>query len=123
MKFSPGLWYYNKHSDTFIQCTSIMGSTFLRTWSRVDGTDLLRYSANNDEIEESAIPLPLKRGYRPFGKIKGRAKLIKEGTKVFLQLPRREQFENTVKEVLPKGFDEKTFRLLAYKYPDMLEEY
>lgn len=123
MQFQAGVWYYNKHSDTFLQCSEMMGNVCISTWSRVTNTDLCRYEYNDDTLRVTDIPSSLTRGFRPFGNLKGRAKVIAENGKLFLQVPRREQFNKAVKEVLPKGFDEKAFRCLAYQYPDLLIDY
>ena len=120
MKLSVGIWYYNKTSDTFLYCAEMLGRVTVQTYSRVPDTDLVQYSPNNDEMEVSDLPEMMLKGYRPFGKIKGRGYLQKIDGKPILTIPRKKMFEERVKEELPSGYDEEVFRKIAYDFPDIM---
>ena len=120
MKLKPGLWYYNKQQDTFLQCRNFRGKITVQTFSRVSETEYNVYQEEDDRICIKDIPETMTRGYRPFGKLKGRGSIVRDNGKTFLIIPRIELFRKRIMEQLPNGFDEKVFKQLAYEFPDMI---
>ena len=113
MKLKAGLWYYNKQQDSFLQCRFTKGKVTVQTYSRVSDSDYNVYQPEDDRVCIDDIPEMLTRGYRPFGKLKGKGCFVKERGKTFLVIPRTELFRERIKEQLPKGFDEKVFKQLG----------
>ena len=120
MRLHIGGWYYNRYTDTFLYCAEMMGRKTVQTYSRISYTNLVQYASNNDEVFLKDLPADMTKGYRPFGKLRGRGYLQHEKGQSILTIPRRWQFKEQVKEMLPKGFDEESFRKLVYDFPDML---
>lgn len=120
MKLFVDIWYYNRFTDTFLYCAEMMGHKTVQTFSRIEDTDLVQYAPNEDEMDIKDLPYNMLKGYRPFGKIKGKAYLQRENGKTILTIPRAKLFKERIKEVLPTGFNEDVFRKLVYDFPDML---
>ena len=97
-----------------------MGKITVQTFSRVCETEYNVYQEEDDRVCIEDIPETMTRGYRPFGKLKGKGSIVRDNGKTFFIIPRIELFRKRIMEQLPNGFDEKVFKQLAYEFPDMI---